>query len=105
MYYCLECTNKILMIAPVKEGDVETRVFYCKNCKRTLPCVIRFKKYDALGKLDINEYRIFEQKCHLELIERWDEPEFQEEKEVFINAIKRKQKEKEDIEKLYNMRI
>ena len=93
MYYCLECTNKLLMISPIEESDAETRVFFCKNCKRTLPCVIRFKNYDALAKLDINAYKDFEKMCSLELIEKWDDPQFQEEKEVFINARKRKQKE------------
>ncbi len=100
MYYCLECTNKLLMKLPIKESDAETRVFFCKNCKRTLPCVIRFTNYDALSKLDNKAYDTFIKLCHLELLERWNEPQFQEEKEIFIYATKRKQMKKEEYKKM-----
>ena len=105
MYYCLECTNKMLMQEPICEDDVETRVFYCKNCGRTLPCVVRLKNYTALARLDTAAYKTFEKMCYWELMERWDEPQFQEEKEVFMGAIKRKQKEKKDLENLYNISL
>ena len=101
MYYCLECTNKILMLEPVGKEDVETQKFFCRNCGLTLPCVIRFKNYNALAKLNYKAYKRFEKSCWFELMERWDEVEFQEEKEVFLTVIKRKRKEKEEREKYY----
>ncbi len=95
MYYCLECTNKILMHEHIGEDDVDTKVLFCKNCGRTLPCVIHIKNRSAVAKLNGLAYIEFEKMCLLELIERWDDPDFQEEKSIYMSAVGKKSKEKE----------
>ena len=83
MYYCFDCTNNLLAEVPLVEFDVNTRILKCSNCKKLRPCIIDIKN-EAMGKLNFDACDRFFKSAMQEMLDRWDEPDFQEEKEIFI---------------------
>ena len=85
MYYCLDCMNKLLVFEPLLKSEVNTQSFVCGNCHKQLPCVISIKGY-AVAKINTKAHNRFLKLSSIELIERWNEENFQREKEIFIKA-------------------
>ena len=79
MYYCLACTNLFLAKKTLFEEEVETKVLYCHNCKKLLPCVTVIKS-SGIPKLDKPAFKKFIRQGAIEMIDRWDDADFQEEK-------------------------
>lgn len=96
MYYCFECTNKLLVRYPLEEFEVKTRMLTCSNCKELRPCVTTIKS-EAVGKIDFKAFDSFLRKGAIEMLDRWDDPDFQEEKRsILISFWHRKAKQFND---------
>lgn len=80
MRLCFACMNA-LMIKDEKilESEVKTKLLCCQHCNKKLPCVILIQR-KAAAKLDQNIFEEYIRKSNLELIERWGDLDFQEEK-------------------------
>ena len=87
MFYCLECTNKCLTLEPLLDSEVNTEVFVCGNCLKELPCVISIKGKSVV-KISMKAHESFLKRSSIELIRRWNDEDFQKEKEIFIKAFK-----------------
>ncbi len=88
MFYCLDCTNKLLVHAPLLETEVNTEEFICGNCRKKLPCVVSLKG-DAVFKISTQAHDNFLKLSSIELTNRWNDEDFQREKELFIKAFKK----------------
>lgn len=88
MYYCLECTNKLLVLEPLLESEVNTEDLVCGNCSKKIPCVISIKGKSII-KISMKAHERFIKKSSVEVLRRWSDKDFQKEKEIFIKAFNR----------------
>lgn len=80
MRMCLACMNSIMVKGDkLLESDVRTKLLCCEYCKAMQPCVIAIRP-TGISKIDQDIYREYERKDILKWIDRWDDPDFQEEK-------------------------
>lgn len=90
MFYCLACTNQLLVFEDLLESEINTEDLICSNCHKKLKCVISVKP-SAVGKIDMQAHDRFIKISSIELIERWNDEDFQREKEIFIQAFTKQQ--------------